>query len=122
MINKSELMTRAWEIAEYMVDMYHMNASNRKYAKYSFKYNQLSWTKKDNFKLALKKAWEIMKENAKKAVKSVAKKTGKYIELLSVAIENGLNHGKSWTANGYTVDKNSLNPSWEGENICYVYA
>ena len=44
------------------------------------------------------------------------------IELMSVAVANGLNHGKSWVCDGYTVDKNSLNPSWEGAQICYVYS
>ncbi len=47
--------------------------------------------------------------------------TGRYIELLSTAINNNLNSGKSWVCDGYTVDKNSLDPSWEGQQICYVY-
>ena len=48
-------------------------------------------------------------------------KSGRYIELQSIAIEQDLEHGKSWRATLDNVDRNSLHPSWEGEMICYVY-
>ena len=45
----------------------------------------------------------------------------RYIELLSVAEEKNLNHGKAWRATAMNVDENSLLPYWEDEFICYVY-
>ena len=44
------------------------------------------------------------------------------IELHSVAVEQDLNCGKAWRATLDNVDRNSLDPSWEGELICYVYS
>ena len=46
----------------------------------------------------------------------------RYIELLETATQNNLTHGKSWACSGTAVDKFSLHPSWEGEQICYVYS
>lgn len=46
----------------------------------------------------------------------------RYIELLSVAEEKNLNHGKAWRATAMNVDENSLLPYWEDEFICYVYS
>lgn len=40
---------------------------------------------------------------------------------LKHATDNNLNHGKSWTASGYDVDRHQLNPWDEGEKICYIY-
>ena len=54
-------------------------------------------------------------------VKKPAKESDRRIELLSVAQECGLNHGRSWVCSGTNIDVNFLNPSWEGELICYVY-
>lgn len=45
----------------------------------------------------------------------------RHIERHDVAVANGMNHGKQWVASGYDIDKNSLNPSWEGVLVCYVY-
>ena len=45
----------------------------------------------------------------------------RYIERADVARVNGLNHGKTWIATGYDVDARSIDPSMEGEEICYVY-
>jgi len=45
----------------------------------------------------------------------------RYVELLLVAAEKGLNHGKSWRAKGHDIDKHQLHPQSEGEMICYVY-
>jgi hypothetical protein len=41
------------------------------------------------------------------------------VELASRA--SGLPHGRSWVADGWTVDKHSLPPEWEGMLVCYVY-
>ncbi|WKT59091.1 hypothetical protein Q2E61_09140 [Microbulbifer thermotolerans] len=49
------------------------------------------------------------------------RKTVRRPELVLVAEREGLNHGKSWIASDYDVDRLSLNPSWVGEAICYVY-
>lgn len=55
------------------------------------------------------------------APKQAVTKSSRRITLLAAAIEQELNHGKSWTCDGFTVDKHSLPPEWEGEKICYVY-
>ena len=44
------------------------------------------------------------------------------IELLSIAEEKNLNHGKAWIATAMNVDENSLLPHWGDEFICYVYS
>jgi len=53
--------------------------------------------------------------------RSTEGKSGRYIELLSVAEEQGLSHGKSWTCTEYNIDTKQLHPSWGGLEICYVY-
>lgn len=55
--------------------------------------------------------------------KNVAKSTNgnRRIELASTASMSGLNHGRTWIADAYSIDSKSLDPSWEGELICYVY-
>ena len=108
-IDKSKLMKRAWEIAK-----------NTKQVK--------NGTATPNLSHGLVWAWKELKEEMaiclekENAAKKMTVKSGRYVELLSVAEKTGLNHGKSWVADGYTVDKNSLNPSYEGELVCYVYA
>lgn len=47
--------------------------------------------------------------------------TGRYVELLATAERLGLNHGKSWVCSGFQVDRYSIDPSFEGELVCYVY-
>lgn len=47
--------------------------------------------------------------------------TGRYVELLAKAERLGLNHGKAWFCTGFHVDRDSLDPSFEGEMVCYVY-
>lgn len=42
-------------------------------------------------------------------------------ELVEVAEREGLNRGKGWFASDYDVDRLSLDPSWVGRPICYVY-
>ena len=61
---------------------------------------------------------EIVKISEKKS----SLKSGRYVELLSIAEKDNLNHGNSWYASGMDVDRNQLHPSSEGEAICYVYA
>jgi len=114
---------RAWEIAEDLVNVYHMTSSQRKSCKYNVKFSQVSFCKENNFDLALSIAQAELEKNEEKiVVLEQHKRTGRYVELLAVAERDSLNHGKSWAADGYTVDKNSLNPSVEGEQVCYVYA
>ena len=104
-INKSKLMKRAWEIAR-----------NEK----SFKSGK---SKKPSLRHGLKWAWVEAKEEIAKLESTVASsKQSRYVSLLSTAENKHLNHGTSWYASGFDVDKNQLNPSWEGEKICYVYA
>ena len=43
------------------------------------------------------------------------------IELLEAAQRQHLNHGASWVCTGWQVDRDSLDPSWEGRLVCYVY-
>lgn len=43
------------------------------------------------------------------------------IELLETAKRLHLNHGASWVCTGTQIDRDSLDPSWEGELVCYVY-
>lgn len=47
--------------------------------------------------------------------------TGRYVELLATAERLGLNHGKSWVCSGFQIDRDSIDPSFEGELVCYVY-
>lgn len=112
-INKSELMTRAWE-----------NVREMRSGKNASRNSKLST--KALLSHSMTFVWAEMKEEAeKKEMAESSKKkanNGRYIELLSIADKNGLNHGKSWVADGFTVDSKQLNPSWEGEYICYVYA
>lgn len=42
-------------------------------------------------------------------------------ELVEVAERDALNRGKGWIASDYDVDRLSLDPSWVGRAICYVY-
>jgi len=108
-ISKSAVMSRAWEIAR-----------NQKQVKNGERTAQsLLWR-------GLEFAWAEAKESLAKyevSQKSQSKtKTGKYLELATVARDNGLNHGKTWYCTGYMVDSKSLSPAWEGEEICYIYA
>lgn len=54
-------------------------------------------------------------------VKTATVKTGRYVELLATAERLGLNHGKSWVCSGFQIDRDSIDPSFEGELVCYVY-
>lgn len=99
MATRSEVMKSAW-----------------KSYKTTFGYVKYGYSRKA-FSLELKYAWERTKEAE---VKKIAKKN-RTVTTLAKAIKDGLNHGKSWIANQYHVDKYQLKP-WEiGEEICYVY-
>jgi hypothetical protein len=43
------------------------------------------------------------------------------VELFSVAQRDGLNHGKSWICSAYNCDAQGVDPSFEGQAVCYVY-
>ncbi|EJH7012887.1 hypothetical protein D0525_16330 [Salmonella enterica] len=46
----------------------------------------------------------------------------RYKELLSVATENGLSHGKSWLCTSRdALIRNGVPEKWIGMEICYVY-
>jgi len=63
---------------------------------------------------------DAVSSSATHAVQAAKTPSGdRTIELASNA--NNLNSGKSWSCSGFDVDKHSLDPSWEGERICYVY-
>jgi hypothetical protein len=57
------------------------------------------------------------------AINTPAKKatTGRYVELLATAERLGLSHGKSWVCSGFQIDRDSIDPSFEDELVCYVY-
>jgi hypothetical protein len=122
MINKSELFKRAWAKAEKMVRWYHMPSSQRKMFT-NIKYKNLSDKKAENFALALRITWAEMKEEANRVTTTISKgrRSDRYVELLETAKIKGLNHGRSWRASSRDVDVKGINPSWEGEQICYVY-
>lgn len=46
----------------------------------------------------------------------------RYLELLSVAKRDGLNHGQSWYCGDREIETMGMNPMHEGELVCYVYA
>ena len=114
--NKSEIMKNAWQIARLRASNANRKIDN-------------NFPASKFFPLALSFAWKEAKEELqqksaqiesfKKAAASTKKR---YIELEAVAEKNNLNHGKTWIADSYNIDKNSLHPSWEGELVCYVYA
>jgi len=109
------IMTRAWEIARESV-----KASAKFYTGTSFKISA-----RDRLYFGLQQAWAEAKEamaKAKSTVKAISSSRGRYVELLSVAIRDGLNHGKSWRLNSDTCSAYGFHPMHEGELICYVYA
>ena len=63
----------------------------------------------------------INNHNAVSVSNTTKSSSSRYVELLAVAERDQLNHGKTWVADGYTVDKNSLHPSAEGQPVCYIY-
>lgn len=113
MINKSELMKRAWELSVVRMNNFNRTSKITKTVKFFFSYSlEMAWAEmKENNTIV-----EIQKVSTKKA------SAGRYVELLSVAIKNDLNHGASWYASGKDIDTKQLHPSWENEEICYVYA
>jgi len=58
----------------------------------------------------------IEKISAQKAMKSKRR-----IELLSIAEEQHLNHGKSWKCTDKNINDHDLPKEYEGQLICYVY-
>lgn len=113
-----EIMVRAWELA-------------RKRAKEMNAY----WDRRKEYQLikpasfyiqgAMKAAWAEAKEAMSGAIskaKVEAKPAGRYVELLSVAEKNKLNHGRAWYCSEYDIQCRGIHPSYEGESICYVYA
>ena len=58
----------------------------------------------------------IEKISAQKVMKSKRR-----IELLSIAEEKKLNHGKSWKCSSKNISDHDLPGEYEGELICYVY-
>lgn len=120
-MTKSDVFKIAWKIAAEMVSLYRMPASQRRGNRYGLKYKDVSFSKTSNFPTALKLAWEEYRVFTAKNEEEKIEKSGRYIELLSVAEKSRLNHGKAWIADWYNIDSKSINPSWEGEEICYVY-
>ena len=114
--NKSEIMKNAWQIARTNAEKINKRLSVEKPV--SFFMNralEISWSE-------AKKEMQEKLANAEAAEKSSASTKKRYIELAEVAEKNNLNHGKTWIADSYNIDQNSLHPSWEGELVCYVYA
>lgn len=125
MINKSELMSKAWEI--YRSTKEELTAKINKEQYFTPKYPTHMPTHRIMLANAMDRAWSIMKTREIKIVESkkekkIVSKSGRYLELYVVAEVKKLNHGSEWFCSAKNVDGNSLNPSWEGEKVCYVYA
>lgn len=126
MVNKSELMIKAWEI--YRATKKELTTKIMKEQYFTPKYPTHMPSHRVMLANAMDRAWSIMKSREIKAVelkkeeKRKVAKSGRYLELYVTAEVNNLNHGAVWTCSGANVDANSLNPSWEGEKVCYVYA
>ncbi|AMZ07111.1 hypothetical protein BA000_23415 [Salmonella enterica subsp. enterica serovar Anatum] len=105
------IMTRAWEIAR---ETYAVLKSG------IFR-NSKNYSVRNCLSDAMTKAWDEAKSAMVKA-KTAAKKTSRYVELLSVAENNGLNDGRAWLCGDYDIECRGINPMFEGESICYVYA
>jgi len=102
--NKSEIMKRAWEIAR-----------NVKSVKQGFDKPDLSH--------GLEWAWKEAKDTVRKNdVQQKGFTYKRYIEKLDIAESKGLNHGRAWVATEYHIETKGVNPAYEGEYICYVYA
>ncbi|MCV6612872.1 MAG: hypothetical protein OIF55_19115 [Amphritea sp.] len=117
--NKSQIMSRAWEIAR------EMKALADKSKLKSFRNRSIT----ANLWRALELAWEEAKEAAMKAeaqitatAKAAKSQSGRYVEYLSKAKREGLNHGRGWMGTAHNVDSGKIHPEMEGEMICYVYA
>lgn len=109
------IMIRAWEIARQSA-----KASEKFFARMNRKI-----TARDRLHEGLTKAWAEAKEamaKAKSAVKAKSSSRGRYIELLSIADRDGLNHGRSWYLNSDTCAAYGFHPMHEGELVCYVYS
>lgn len=126
MINKSELMLKAWEI--YRGTKQELTAKIRKEQYFTPKYPTHMPSHKILLADSMDKAWSIMKSREAKATeikkdeKRVIAKSNRYLELYVVAEVNHLNHGAEWYCSGQFIEENCLHPSWEGEKVCYVYA
>lgn len=77
---------------------------------------------------ALREAWneaKSAKPSAAAKIEAPAKNSTskkRYVELLSVAVRDGLNHGRSWALNSDTCSACGFNPMNEGDLVCYVYS
>ena len=119
--DKSMIMKAAWEEAKRQSKL----NSERKF----FKFGQ--WmvdnegvfvSAKDCLSIGLRVSWKNAKSAMVLALKKVAEKVGTYIELTWVADAKNANRSESFLCTGTMIDTNSLNPSFEGEQVCYVYA
>lgn len=105
-----EIMTLAW-----------------KRARESFADYEGERTLRQCFKTSLRIIWSRARADMEKAIelakcRAKAVQQKRYKELLSVATENGLNHGKSWTCTSNdALVRNGIPAEWIGLEICYVY-
>ena len=126
MVNKSELMLKAWEI--YRITKKELLTKIMKEQHFTPKYPTHMPSHRILLANSMDKAWSIMKSRevkiiqAKKEEKRIVVKSGRYLELYAVAEVKHLNHGAIWTCSGQFVEENCLHPSWESEKVCYVYA
>ena len=67
-----------------------------------------------------KEAEEAQKLEVQKAASKKAS-NGRYLELLSVAQRDKLNHGKAWVCGEIDIQTKGGHPSWEDELVCYIY-
>jgi hypothetical protein len=54
--------------------------------------------------------------------KFTVKKQTRYLTTLAIAERDGLNHGQPWVCSERDIETKGVNPTHEGEMICYVYS
>jgi len=64
---------------------------------------------------------EAERNQAKSPARTTSRPAGRYLSTLENAELHQLNHGKSWLCTAHAVEANGVDPSFEGEVICYVY-
>ena len=115
------IMRNAWANAKRLSKL---NSERRffKFGRWVHANEGISVSPKDCFSEALTLAWNDAKISLIVAKRADINKSGNYIELVWVADAKNLNRGEAFTCTSDIVDSNSINPSFEDESVCYVYA
>lgn len=116
------IMTSAWDMARKRQAWFAARGTASPVRKYFASALKDAW---DSYRSDLIKAAEDEFEAARKsaaAAKSCKSAKSRYLELLSIAQRDNLNHGKSWYCGEREIETMGMNPMHEGELVCYVYA